>query len=504
MKKLFYNGKIITMVNNKVKNNVLIANDKIIGIDVLENKIDKYLKINLNGKTLLPAFIDSHSHLSSLASSFLQIDLSNATSFNDIINLIKDYKISNSLNDSDWLVGISFDINKLSEKEIPTKDILDVISNPIVISHISGHYGVFNTKAMISLNINSDTGILKEEDYFKNIKQIPLPITSLILSAYQKAQYEYVKNGIVVVQDFYFVKEMIPLYKSIITNNILYLDVVIYPEVSIYNEIVDTFKKTKVKIGGIKVILDGSLLTNTALVSSNYKNTLDFGKLLVSKEFLVNAIKKALNENIQLIVHTSGDEAIKVFLDLLETFPKEEIKKQRFVLIHAHLLTKKELKRVKELSLIVSFFIGHIYHFGDFHIKNLGFYRASNLCIANSTLHKKIIFTIHQDTPVIKPNMLESIWTSVVRKTKNNIVLGENEQIEVIDSLKAVTINAAYQLQEEKRIGSIEIGKQADFVILDENPLEVSKNSIKDIKVLETIKDGFTIYIKVRYKVKIN
>ena len=111
-------------------------------------------------------------------------------------------------------------------------------------------------------------------------------------------------------------------------------------------------------------------------------------------------------------------------------------------------------------------------------------------------MKKEIPFTFHQDSPVIEPNMLETIWCAVNRVTKKGTILGKNERIEVIDAIKAVTINAAYQYFEENEKGSIKEGKYADLVILNQNPLLVEKEKIKDIQVLETIKNGKTIFKK--------
>ncbi|MEG1050341.1 MAG: amidohydrolase family protein, partial [Oscillospiraceae bacterium] len=102
--------------------------------------------------------------------------------------------------------------------------------------------------------------------------------------------------------------------------------------------------------------------------------------------------------------------------------------------------------------------------------------------------------TFHQDCPVLPPNMLFSMWCACTRKTKLGVQLNENEKISPLEALKAVTINAAYQYFEEKEKGSIKQGKNADFVILDTNPLKCGVDKLKDIKVLETIKAGVTVY----------
>ena len=133
---------------------------------------------------------------------------------------------------------------------------------------------------------------------------------------------------------------------------------------------------------------------------------------------------------------------------------------------------------------------------GDVHIKNYGMERASKISLAKSAQDKGILYTFHQDSPVIEPNMLETIWCAVNRITKNGVLLGEEERVSPLDALKAVTKNAAYQYFEEDIKGTLKEGKLADLVILDKNILKVDPMEIKDIQVLETIKEGETIFKK--------
>ena len=137
-----------------------------------------------------------------------------------------------------------------------------------------------------------------------------------------------------------------------------------------------------------------------------------------------------------------------------------------------------------------------MYYWGDTHIKNLGMERANKISPAGSTEKKDIIFTFHQDTPVILPNMLETIWCAANRKTRDGVLLDQEECLSVYDALKAVTINGAYQYFEEEEKGTISIGKRADFVILSDNPLDIEKESIKDMTVMATYKDGECVYRK--------
>ena len=163
-------------------------------------------------------------------------------------------------------------------------------------------------------------------------------------------------------------------------------------------------------------------------------------------------------------------------------------------MIHAQLLGIDQIDNIKKFNIIPSFFVSHVYYWGDTHINNFGFERASKISPANTALQKDVLFTFHQDSPVIKPNMFETIWCAVSRKTKSGVILGLNETVDVKSAIKAVTINSAFQYFEEDIKGSIKKGKLANLIIVDKNPLSIKFEDIKNIKVLETIKEGKKLY----------
>ena len=146
------------------------------------------------------------------------------------------------------------------------------------------------------------------------------------------------------------------------------------------------------------------------------------------------------------------------------------------------------------MNIIPSFFVAHTYYWGDTHIENFGYDRAKNISPVGTALKENVLFTFHQDAPVILPNMFETIWCAVKRQTKDGVLLNQDEGISVIDAIKAVTINAAYQYFEENKKGSIKEGKLANFIIVDKNPLKVNIDDLKSIKILETIKEGKTLF----------
>lgn len=179
---------------------------------------------------------------------------------------------------------------------------------------------------------------------------------------------------------------------------------------------------------------------------------------------------------------------------LLDVF-KQKATNTRPVMIHCQILQPEQLPQLKRIGMIPSFFVNHIYYWGDIHLKNLG-KRANQISCIHSALKQELPYTFHQDSPVILPNMLESVWCACKRETKAGLILGENEQISVYNALKGVTINAAYQYFEEKYKGSIKEGKIADLIILDKNPCKIAIDDILKINILTTIKDGKVVYNK--------
>ena len=164
-------------------------------------------------------------------------------------------------------------------------------------------------------------------------------------------------------------------------------------------------------------------------------------------------------------------------------------------MIHAQTVREDQLDAMKTLGIIPSFFGMHSYYWGDWHRDSvLGPDRAERISPAASALKRGMIFTQHHDAPVALPSAIMILYSQVNRITRSGRVLGPDQRVSPLDAIRSVTINAAYQYFEEGTKGSLEPGKLADLVILDNNPLTVDPPAIKDIKIVETIKEGKTIY----------
>ncbi len=236
-------------------------------------------------------------------------------------------------------------------------------------------------------------------------------------------------------------------------------------------------------------------------MSAPYENSGDYcGYPWYTDDQLRATIRCALNDNQQFLTHCNGDAASEQFLNIygaeLNASTNPNKCNLRPVMIHCQTVRDDQLDRMQALNMIPSIFVAHTWYWGDVHLKNFGKERGSRVSPCKSAFDRDLIFNLHTDTPARLPKMLHSVWAAVNRRTQNGITIGPEQRIDVYSALKGITINAAYAYFEEDSKGSIKVGKRADLVILDRNPLKVDPMDIQDIQVLETIKDGTTIYRK--------
>lgn len=520
MKTLYYGGTIITMEKELYAEAVLVEDGKILAVgkkEALEVDNGACERVDLQGKVMLPAFMDAHSHFTQVAFSMLQVSLNELCTADEIREKIQQFMKENKIAAGEWLIARDYDNNNFRDGKNVSLETLDSFSpdNPLVIHHKSGHMGLFNSLALEKLGItietkapkggkierdeNGLTGYLEENAFFDYLKKVPMPPNEELINAYKKAQEKYISYGIATIQEGMFTREMFPLYQLLLSADLLKLDLIVYPDTASYPAAKECFseylksKESHLKIGGIKIFLDGSPQGRTAWMRKPYEGESDYcGYGTMTDEEVVKVFELAGKEDLQVIAHCNGDAAAEQFLRCLKKVSKEypNLLKKRFVIIHGQLMGRDQLLLASELGVMVSFFTAHTYYWGDVHLKNFGVERAGRISPAASAIKCNLSFTFHQDAPVIEPNMLETVWCAVNRKTKAGICLGADERISVLEALKAITKNSAYQYFEEESCGSIAAGKNADFVILDTNPLAVPKEEIKDIRVLSTIKNG--------------
>lgn len=514
MKKLLLSKSIITM--NTTDIDAIGIED---GLIKFAGKKDEGLAWVENGeivdyetKTIMPAFIDAHSHFLGVANAFLEIPLEDISCLDELKDRIEGHIKNNNIKKGDWVMAKGFDPYSIKEGRYPTLEFLDSFTkdNPVVITHVSNHTGMMNSIGLRTVGIFDDTqnpsggviekkngkctGYLEENAFIEAKKSCPTPSLEKFKELINLAQEKYAKNGITFVQEGMINKEMIPFYEA--CKDSLYLDInayIDYNHVDNLDECGHFYRRINhLLLDGYKIFIDGSPQAKTAYLSKPYEGSDSVGILTMSESDVSEAVKYAIKHNRQILAHCNGDAAAEIFINacLKNKTYNTDI---RPVMIHAQLLRQDQLDNVKKANIIPSFFVSHIYYWGDIHKKNLG-RRAEAISCLKSTIEKDILFTIHNDSPVIEPNLLEAVGIACTRETKKGETLGTDEVISPYEALKAITINASYQYHEEDKRGDISVGKFADLIVLDDSPLYCEKEKIKDIKVLETIKNGKTIY----------
>ena len=247
------------------------------------------------------------------------------------------------------------------------------------------------------------------------------------------------------------------------------------------------------RLGRIKVVVDGSIQGFTARLKwPGYFNGSPQGLWYVSPDQLREVIELTLKENIQIHTHTNGDQATELVLDTLENaLLKCPSNDHRFTLQHCQLANSSQFRRMEKLGLCVNLFANHLYYWGEEHYgKTVGPERAERMNSCKTALDNNVPLAIHSDAPVTPLGPLFTAWCAINRQTISGRILGESERISIDQALRAITLGAAYTLKLDSEIGSIEVGKKADFAVLEDDPYDVSPENIKDIKVWGTVQSG--------------
>tara|TARA_B110000902_G_scaffold43633_1_gene48028 strand:- start:789 stop:2498 length:1710 start_codon:yes stop_codon:yes gene_type:complete len=537
---LYYGGDIITM-NGDEPNYMesLVSNeDSIVFVGNLTDAKKLFpnaKKSNLEGKTLLPGFIDAHAHFAGFPSQSIGAQIlpppdAGANNIESLIQILKDWSTPENIKLTGWIFGMGFDDSVLEEKRFPTKSDLDKVSteHPIMIVHISGHFCVVNSKGLELLKISSETpnpegGIIRRisgtqepNGVLEELAAIPfMPAVlgpkneealKVFLTAGQNMALSY---GYTTVQEGRAMKNSHLFLEHAANTDFLKLDVVSYIDYSIADSLLksdwysSTYKK-HYRIAGVKLTLDGSPQGRTAWRTQPYLIPPDGAKegylgypAIPSDEEVEKIYEKAFQNNWQIHTHANGDAAMDQMIRTLKKVTNTYGNKgRRDVLIHGQYVREDQLDDFKNLNIIASLFPLHTFYWGDWHKEIIGDSLGNKISPTRTALNKGLRITIHTDAPVALPNLMRVIWTATNRVSRSGEIIGKNERLTPYEALKCITEWSAYQHFEEDKKGTLEVGKIADLVILDKNPLTSELNDIKDILVLETIKEGITVYKK--------
>ena len=537
---VYYNGNIITMEGDQPQmvEALVTQAGKIAYVGNLQEAQSKYknaAQINLQDKTLLPSFIDPHSHFDMVSNTMGQVNLNpppigKVDSIPKMMQTLKDYKVDNNIADGDWIFGWGYDETQLAEGKHPTKSEIDkaLPNNPVYLQHTSGHMGVANSKALAVMNItaatknpaggnivrikgsNEPSGLVQETATYPFMRHMLEVLAPNQAKFFEQTQDYYAKNGITTAQNGSTTRDSIQFFQKQADAGKLKIDLVALAGVSDLDEnladknFVWKTYKNGLKVQGTKIIADGSPQGKTAYFSQPYLTPVPDcekdcrGLPTVSQDELNEMFVKAYARDNQLFIHNNGDAATDMLIKAHEYAVKKTgqaaDKDRRTVPIHAQFARPDQLAAFKKYKMVPSFFTNHSYFWGDVHLKNLGKKRADFLSPIATADKMGLKYTNHSDDTVTPVDPLFSVWSAVNRTSRSGKIIGENERATPYQALKAITSNPAYEYFEEDSKGTLTQGKLADLVILDANPLTVEANKLKDIKVIKTIKEGKTIY----------
>jgi len=533
--KIFTNGTILTMDEaNSVVEAVGVVGALIYAIgtidDVRAAMPTTREEIDLNGKTMIPAFIDPHGHfpdsgfVSELRANLASPPNGVCTNLDDVFKQLK--LKADETPSGEWVMGASYDDTSIQEGRLPTRDELDVVSDihPIWVIHSSGHSGVANSMALSIQKIDENTpdplgGIYFHDDNGRLNGQMngvsamgEMADTHFLINqerfilGFNAACKEYLSYGVTLAQNAWTALPLLEMFADVVTKGDPGIDIILLP----VSEIEPDFSniglgmnwpdETYISLGPRKLLTDGSFLMRTAYLTEPYHTGAegvkpDFGLPYIEREVLFNEVKKLHDMGHQIHTHCNGDAAADMFFDAVENaLATNSRADHRHTLIHGQVMRREQLDRAAGLGITISFFSAHIYYWGDKHYSDfLGPDRAQNISPAAWAEEANVRYTLHNDASVTPTRPMHLMHCAVHRKTSLGRILGPDQRISVTSALRAHTIDAAWQVFKEKDRGSIELNKIADLIVLDANPHENS-DILEQIKVEQTWRRGVCVY----------
>ncbi|MDR7061678.1 MULTISPECIES: amidohydrolase [unclassified Sphingopyxis] len=485
---------------------------------------------DLKGATLLPGFIDAHSHftLATMMAGGLDLRDGGGPPVADIAGLqaaIRDHIAARALPKGGWVVVWQYDHETLAEKRHITRAELDAVASdrPIVVFHVSLHGAVANSAALAAAGIDESTpvppgamilrddrgklnGVLLEKAMFILLAKLPQPSAEQKLAALDAAQNRYFAEGYTHAQDGATQRADLAFLTSPAARERLKIDLALLP---IYTELDALLAgpdrkfgvyQDHVKLQGIKFILDGSVQARTGYFTRDYARGSPAGDHpwhghpgMSDAEFQGLA-RKAHDRGWQLFVHANGDAAIDMAIKGFDALGIKAADNRRPIVIHSQFQRRDQLAAYKRIGVGPAYFSNHAWYWADVHRTNFPAEVVDFISPFRSARAAGLIASNHSDYSVTPLDTRFMLWTSMARVSPTGVVSGPEERLNAYEALQALTTGPAWQAFEEDRKGRIKAGLLADFVILDKNPLTTPVDDIKSIKVRETIKEGRSVW----------
>lgn len=534
-------GPILTMVDSQPRVEAIAVKDgKIIAVGSNE-EIKQYqstttLMRDLEGHALLPGFVDAHGHafmigLQAISANLLAAPDGKVTDIKSLQDtLAKWAKEHADVQESiGMILGFGYDDAQLAEQKHPTRKDLDAVSRdlPVLIIHQSGHIGVMNSKALELAGIAAESanpeggvirreagsqepsGILEEAAFFGALaKQFGKMTADQAQALFEQGSKLLSRYGYTTGQEGRATSSIVPFMQSAAAAGRIPIDVVAYVDVMENRDfIVKNVSRSYTdgfRIGGAKLTIDGSPQGFTAFRDRPYhKPPEDYradyrGYSAVTADQTFDAIDWAFANDVQIITHANGEAASDLLLAAVRTAKaKHPAKDRRAVLIHGQFLRKDQVASLDEMDVFPSLFPMHTFYWGDWHRdRTVGPTNADNISPTGWVRERGMMFSTHHDAPVAFPDSMRVLSATVTRRTRTGDILGPDQRVDVMTALKAMTIWPAHQHFEEGSKGSLEQGKLADFVILSQDPTAIDPETLHQVEVTETVKNGVSIYLQ--------
>ena len=535
---VFVNGQILTMnAENRVVEALSVRGAKVSRVgsteEILAEVTDKTVVTDLRGRTLMPGFVDAHGHFPGSGQVVFSTDLNSPPIGNieDMSQLLERLKDAHEARPDGWLTGFGYDDTLLAEGRHPTREDLDQISatRPIAIGHVSGHLYAVNSAALAEIGIDESTpdpkggviqrdptspdgrrpnGVLEETASRQVLlKALDIGITDGIRMTTHAAR-EYLQAGVTTASAGGMPLGLAKLLGPLSQLNVFPQRVALFPLLEeVESEVLsgewrpEAMAAGRLSLPRVKIIADGSIQGYTGYLSEPYYepykgDVLYRGYPSVSRDDLFRQVEGLHIQKIQYAIHVNGDASVEDALDAIEAAQQSQPwPDARPLFIHAQMSREDQIQRMAQLGVTPSFFSSHTYYWGDRHAAIfMGPERAANMSPAGWTLDAGIRYSAHADTPVTPMLPLQVVWSQVNRITTGGAVLGRHQRVAPMAALRAVTIDAAWQVFMDDSVGSLEPGKLADMVVLSGSPLE--SLDVRELLVERTFIGGAEVYTR--------
>lgn len=489
--------------------------------------------VDLGGKTLLPGFIDAHSHYINTLSVANQAKLyappaGPGKDVESIVTELKRFAADRKIPKGELIMAYGYDDTVMPRGRLLNREDLDKAfpDNPVRVDHVSMHGAVLNSLALKQYGIDAKTptpaggiivrkpgsnepyGLIMETAFLPVFEQTPPLTRAQEIEGTKAAHRMYAEAGITTAQEGATHLAQLQTIKRAADAGANSIDVVAFPFITDLDKVLVEFPvagwgkyEQGFKIGGVKITIDGSPQGRTAAFSTPYLTGGPGGEkhwkgeLFAPQEVINQGLKKVYALNVPVTFHVNGDAAIDSLIVAHEFAAAEDPTRARNVTaIHAQFTRKDQIPQYVKYKIRPSFYTLHTYYFAEAHIKNRGKAQAMYISPMRDAIDAGLHPTNHTDAVVAPLDQLFMLWSAVNRISRAGAEIGPDQRISPMEGLKSMTIWAAEQYGEQASKGSLEVGKLADLVILDQNPLKVDPMAIKDIKVVETIKAGKTVF----------